>query len=83
MDQMHVLQLENAVLHHRTGSPAADANATIHITHALFVKMLTGNAGIRDILFSDDVSVEGSKLDLLKFFAMLDRPNETFNVVTP
>ncbi len=50
---------------------------------ALFVKMLTGNAGIRDILFSDDVSVEGSKLDLLGFFALLDRPNETFNIVTP
>jgi alkyl sulfatase BDS1-like metallo-beta-lactamase superfamily hydrolase len=53
------------------------------ITHALFVKMLTGVAGIREILFSDDVSVDGSKLDLLKFFALLDRPNETFNIVTP
>ena len=83
MDQMHTLQLENAVLHHRTGNPAAEANATIRITHALFVKMLTGDAGIRDILFSDDVSVEGSKLDLLGFFALMDRPNETFNIVTP
>ncbi len=82
-DQVHVLQLENAVLHSRTGKAATEANATIRITHALFVKMLAGNAGIRDILFSDDVSVEGSKMDLLGFFALFDRPNETFNIVTP
>jgi len=82
-DQVHVLQLENAVLHNRTGKSAPEANATIRITHALFVKMLTGNASIRDILFSDDVSVEGSKMDLLGFFALLDRPNDTFNIVTP
>jgi alkyl sulfatase BDS1-like metallo-beta-lactamase superfamily hydrolase len=83
LNEVHVLQLENSVLHHRTGQADATANATIHITHALFVKMLTGNAGIRDILFSDDVSIDGSKLDLLGFFALLDRPNETFNIVTP
>ena len=52
-------------------------------THPLFVKMLTGGAGIRDILFSDDVSVEGSKLDLLQFFALLDQPDPVFNIVTP
>ncbi|MEZ5572218.1 MAG: alkyl sulfatase dimerization domain-containing protein [Halioglobus sp.] len=83
LGKTYVLQLENAVLHQREGEPASDANATVRITHPLFVKMLTGNAGIRDILFSDEVSVEGSKLDLLQFFALLDRPNETFNIVTP
>ncbi len=83
LHEVHVLQLENSVLHHRTGQPATAANATIRITHPLFVRMLTGDAGIRDILFSDEVSIEGSKLDLLGFFALLDRPNETFNIVTP
>lgn len=83
LGKVYVLQLENSVLHQREGTPAADANATVRITHPLFVKMLTGAAGIRDILFSDDVTVEGSKLDLLQFFALLDRPDETFNIVTP
>lgn len=83
LDQAYVLELENAVLHYRAGEPIADANATIRITHPLFVRMLTGDAGIRDILFSDEVSVEGSKLDLLQFFALLDRPDDTFNIVTP
>jgi len=83
LQEVHVLQLENSVLHHRTGQADAAADATIRITRPLFFMMLTGEAGIRDILFSDDVSVEGSKLDLLGFFALLDRPNETFNIVTP
>ena len=83
LDKVYVLELENAVLHQREGSPAPDANATVRITHPMFVKMLTGRAGVREILFSDDVSVEGSKLDLLKFFALLDQPNPIFNIVTP
>lgn len=83
LGKTYVLHLENAVLHQRESSPAADANATVRITHPLFVKMITGNAGIRDILFSDQVSVEGSKMDLLQFFALLDKPNEVFDIVTP
>ena len=83
LDEVHALELENAVLHHRSGKLAENANATIRITHALFVKMLTGQAGIREVLFSDDVSVEGSKLDLVRFFALLDRPDSVFNIVTP
>jgi alkyl sulfatase BDS1-like metallo-beta-lactamase superfamily hydrolase len=51
LDETHILELENAVLHHRAGEAATDANATVRITHPLFVKMLTGDAGIRDILF--------------------------------
>jgi alkyl sulfatase BDS1-like metallo-beta-lactamase superfamily hydrolase len=45
--------------------------------------MLTGGAGASDILFSDDISIEGSKLGLVKFFALLDTPEASFNIVTP
>jgi len=83
LGEVHVLSLENAVLHHRSGAAAADANATVRITHALFLRLLTRQANIREILFSDDVSVEGSELDLLRFFALLDRPDEVFDIVTP
>lgn len=83
LDQAHTLQLENAVLYHRDGVLSPDANATVSISHALFVKMITGKAGVKDVLFSDDVSLEGSTLDLLAFFALLDLPDEVFNIVTP
>jgi linear primary-alkylsulfatase len=82
-NENYVLSVKNAVLHHRLGQPVAEANASIRITHALFLKIIAGQAGIRDTVFSDDVSVEGSKLDLLGFFSLIEKPNETFNIVTP
>ena len=83
LDEVHVLQLENSVLHHRSGAGAPDANATIRITHNQFIQMLLGQANIRETVFSDEVSLDGSALDLVRFFALLDRPDETFDIVTP
>ena len=83
LEENYVLELENAVLHQHKGSPSPNADASIYITHALFVQMLTGGAGASDILFSDDISIEGSKLGLVKFFTLLDTPEASFNIVTP
>ena len=83
LNENYVLELENAVLHQRKGSLSPDADATIHITHELFIQMLTGGAGASDILFSDDISIEGSKVGLARFFALLDQPPTSFNIVTP
>ncbi len=82
-NETHTLELENAVLHHRMNNPAVDANATISITHELFIKMIMGQAGIRETVFSDDVSLEGSGIDLLRFFALLDPADDVFDIVTP
>ena len=83
LDEVHVLQLENAVLHHRMGEPATDANATIRMTHELFIRMLTRQAGVREILFSDEVGLEGSGVDFIQFFTLMEPPNEAFDIVTP
>ncbi|MGQ0586579.1 MAG: alkyl/aryl-sulfatase [Gammaproteobacteria bacterium] len=81
--ESHVLWIENAVLHHRRAPPAGDANATLALTHAMFVRMVAGAAGPRDLLLSDDVKVTGSRLDLGRFFGLLDKAPGTFAVVTP
>lgn len=77
------LSLNNSVLHHDEVSPETSADASLSVTRALFVKMITGEASLEDVLFNDDLRVDGSKLDLLKFFRMIDRPEGTFNIVTP
>jgi hypothetical protein len=51
------VQVENAVLHHRIAAP--DVNL-------LFLKLVTGGAGLKDTLFSDELSIEGSRLSLLE-----------------
>ena len=81
--ESHVLWIENAVLHHRRAPPAEDANATLALTHEMFVRLVAGTAGAKDLLLSDDVKVTGSRVDLGRFFALLEKATGVFNIVTP
>jgi alkyl sulfatase BDS1-like metallo-beta-lactamase superfamily hydrolase len=82
------LNIKNAVLHSRQlqeDSPllSSEVNASVSLTHNLLIEMLTGQAGVRDLVFSDELSVSGSKLDLVRFFGLLDSPQTDFAIVTP
>ena len=77
------LWIENAVLHFEQIEPVSDADATLKVTHELFLKMATDQAGIKETLFSDDLTVEGSKLDLVSFFRLFDKPKGVFNIIEP
>ncbi len=83
LNQSYVLHVENAVLHHRMAPPDPDANATLNISHTMFLRMALNTAGIKEFVFSDDITIDGSKIDLVRFFALLDRPEGMFNIVTP
>jgi alkyl sulfatase BDS1-like metallo-beta-lactamase superfamily hydrolase len=84
LGETHLVTLENSVLHHRRQDAAdPDANATMRLTRDFLVRMVTGEAGLRDMIFSGEVDVEGSRLDLLSFFSLLDRPDGAFPIVTP
>ena len=83
LDESYLLEIGNAVLHHRPFRTADEADATLRLTHEMFIGMLTGQAGLKDLLLSDDVDLEGNRLDLLKFFSLLDKPEGRFNIVTP
>ncbi|MCX5768325.1 MAG: MBL fold metallo-hydrolase [Gemmatimonadetes bacterium] len=78
-----VLWIENAVLHFRKAPPAADANATLTLTKGIFVKMMAGTAGFKDTLMSDQLKVAGSKVDVIRFFMLIDKSPGTFAIVTP
>ncbi len=83
IDETHVLELKNSVLRHYEREADPDANVTLRVTHDLYLRMLTGTAGLKDTLFSDELTVEGSRLDLIGFFRLFDKPEGTFNIVTP
>jgi alkyl sulfatase BDS1-like metallo-beta-lactamase superfamily hydrolase len=83
LNQSYVLHVENAVLHHKMGPPDPEANATLNITHKMFLNMVMNTAGIKEFVFSDDIEIGGSKIDLIRFFALLDKPEGKFNIVTP
>lgn len=77
-----VLWIENAVLHHKKAAPAADADATLTLTKDIFIKMMAGTAGVKDTLLSDDLKVDGSRIDLVRFFTLIDKAAGTFKIVT-
>lgn len=81
--ETHVLKLKNSVLHHRRAEADPDANATLKISHALFLDIALGQASIKDLVFSDQLSIDGSKIDLGRFFALQDGIAAGFSIVTP
>jgi alkyl sulfatase BDS1-like metallo-beta-lactamase superfamily hydrolase len=81
--EQHVLTLENSVLHHAERAPVPDADATVRLTKRLFLRLVTQQAGLRELVFSDELDVDGSRLALVGFFRLLDQPDGTFPIVTP
>ena len=80
--ESHVLWIENAVLHHRRASPAADAHATMKLTHAFFIRMMAGKVGAKDLLMSDEIQISGSRIDLARFLGLIDKAPGTFPIIT-
>jgi alkyl sulfatase BDS1-like metallo-beta-lactamase superfamily hydrolase len=81
--ESYVLRLENAVLHHWRREADPDAAATVKLTRAMFLKLGSGQVGVRDLVFSDELDVDGSRTALLSFFGLLDRVEPGFAIVTP
>ena len=82
-DRTYVLSVKNSVMHHRQAQQPVESNASLQLTHDLFVRMLTGDVDLRETLTSDDLEVDGSVLDLVRFFGLFESPDGLFNIVTP
>jgi len=82
LKESYVLQIDNAVLHYHKAPPDKDANATLTLTKAFFLKMMTGQAGAKELLLSDQTKIEGSKIDLGRFFSLIEKAPGVFPIVT-
>jgi len=82
LGETYVLKLANGVLHHRKAPPDAAAQATLKLTRPFFLQMMVGKAGAAQLLLSDQTRIEGSAVDLARFFAVLDKAPGTFAIVT-
>ena len=79
----HVLSLKNALLHQKPAALNPDVDVTLEITYDLFIRILIGEAGLRETIFSDDLNVAGSRVDLFGFLMMLEKPDNNFNLIEP
>lgn len=83
LGENYLLDISNSVLHHWPSEPDTEADATLRLTHRMFIRILTGKAGLKDLLLSEEIELDGSKLDLMRFFSLFDNPDGRFNIVTP
>jgi len=82
--ETHIVEIENAVLHHRRlEKPMPGTDATVRLTRDLLIQLGSGQAGLKDLVMSNDLQVEGNRLKLLGFLSLLDRPDSAFPIVTP
>jgi len=79
--ESYALWIDNAVLHFKRGQHP-EANATLTLTKPLFVKIIAGSAGIQETLLGDDLKVSGSKVDLVRFFGLIEKAPGTFGIVS-
>jgi alkyl sulfatase BDS1-like metallo-beta-lactamase superfamily hydrolase len=82
--ESYVLTVKNSVLHYtKTDTNELEVSATLTLTLREFLDFQVGIISLKDLLTSDNLSVEGSTLKLLSFLSMLDSGFENFNIVTP
>ncbi|HET8871902.1 MAG TPA: alkyl sulfatase dimerization domain-containing protein [Aquabacterium sp.] len=82
LQETYQLDIHHSVLHHHHAPADPNAAATLTISHPLFVKLMVGQAGLKDLLTSDQVQVKGSHLQLGRFLSMLDKAPGNFPIVT-
>ncbi len=82
-DESYLLQLENAVLHHRKADPDPAANATLKLAYDLFLSVVSGRADMKEAALAGDLALEGNADDLIRFFSLFSPPQGGFNIVTP
>ncbi len=79
--------IENGVMRHATldsaGAATEGDDAVITLTRAFWLRLLARDAGLADMLASEDFSVRGDRLALLRFFSLLETPEPGFAIVTP
>ena len=81
--ETHVVSLSNGVMHHRRADPVEGADASVTLTRGFWLRLLQQQAGVMDMIGSDEFSVRGDRIALLGFFAMLEQPQPDFPIVTP
>lgn len=83
LNERYRLEISNSVLRHYRLEQPGEVDASLVLTRPMFDRIILGDVGLSDALFSDELSLGGSKLKLIEFFGLLDSPTGTFTLVTP
>ena len=83
LNESHLITVKNSVMHHKQLSNIQTADVSLNLTFTLFVDIAIGKASLKDLLLGDELDVEGSAIDLIRFISMIDKTEGTFNIIEP
>ncbi len=87
VNETYVLSLNNSVLNFYqrplTANNRLQPSVTLSLTKGLLLDLMTGTGDLKSTLLSEQLSVDGSLLDLLSFFGSMRETQENFPIVTP
>ncbi len=67
----------------KKGETRPDADTTVKLTRAVWDRIITGEVSVSELLTGDEIDIDGSRLKLIGFFAMLDVVATPFAIATP
>ena len=81
--QNFVLTIRNSVMYYQEAPFNEIADVSIKLSQDMFIGILVGEVSAIEMVGSDQLSIEGSMLKLLKFFSLLGESSDDFNIVLP
>lgn len=82
LNESYQISVKNSVMHFKAVPKAENVHTTLTLTKPFFLKMVTGQSGALDLMFSKETKIDGSRLDLRRFFSLIDKAPGTFPIVT-
>src|SRR6056297_321298 len=83
VDERHVLELSNGVLHNRPAGGSVDTDATVTTTRAWLDRLLVSDDPAAAMSSGDGIEIAGDPSALLAVFRLLDDFPFWFDIVTP
>ncbi|WP_300528911.1 alkyl sulfatase dimerization domain-containing protein [Maricaulis sp.] len=83
VDETYLIEISNGVMRHYEDRQAEQPDATVTLTRAFWMRLISDDAGLVDMIASQEFAVEGDRAALLGFFTLLQDPQTDFPIVTP
>jgi alkyl sulfatase BDS1-like metallo-beta-lactamase superfamily hydrolase len=83
ISEKYTLYLENSVINYWKDKCEENADAAVIITKQSFLRVFSGEAAPDKLLLSGEVKVTGNPLKLAELFGLLDKPDNSFNIILP
>lgn len=82
LGETYVLSVANSVMRYRRGAADPEANATLTLSKAVYLQLLSGRLTARQALMGGDAQLGGNPLALGRFFGLFQAASGNFPIVT-